>query len=186
MPETETMGTGLKYNIDYPKHSGDLTGDIYSPYLITSGRKGTGISFGNTSVNTNVITKPFEAKPSIDNGAKIKCQYYFKGCLDALDRAITNFDEIFSRANALDELNRNLSILWEYRKHREEQFARLINKIQTLLLEVEAEKITLRQLNILLEVLSDAFAKQVFTNEDIKNYLIKFQQSGYDIYKGLR
>ena len=186
MPETETMSPELKYNVSYPKHSSNPTGEYYLPFIITSGRKGTGTSFGNTSVNTGVITKPSEVKPSMDNGQKIKCQYYFNGCLDALDRAITNFDEIFSRANALDELNKNLVFLWEYRKHREEPYARLINKAQTLLLEVKAEEITLGQLNILLEVLRDAFDKQVLTNEDIKNYLIKFQQSGYDIYKGLR
>lgn len=186
MQETETVGAELKYNVSYPKHSSNLTGEPYLQNLITSGRKGTGTPFGNAFVKANVITKSIEAIPSINNGEKIKCQYYFKGCSEALERAITNFDEIFSLANALDDLNKNLALLWEYRSYREEPYGDLINEVQTLLIEVKTEKITLDQLKVLLEVVKDASDKQILADIDVNEYLIKLSQTGYDISKGLR
>src|SRR3972149_10829058 len=129
MQGTETAGGELKYDVSYPKHSSNLTGEHYLQDLITSGRRGTGTPWGNAFVKSNVTTKPLEAIPSTNNREKIKCQYYFKGCLEALDRAITNFDDIFSRGNSLNDLKKNLAFLWEHRGYREEPYARLINKV---------------------------------------------------------
>ena len=111
MQGTETAGGKLKYDVSYSKHSSNLTGEHYLQDLITSGRRGTGkgTSFGTTFVKTNNITKPRDAIPSTNNREKIKCQYYFKGCLEALDRAITNFDDIFSRGNSLNDLKKNMN-----------------------------------------------------------------------------
>lgn len=188
MQGTETAGGKLKYDVSYSKHSSNLTGEHYLQDLITSGRRGTGkgTSFGTTFVKTNDITKPRDAIPSTNNREKIKCQYYFKGCLEALDRAITNFDDIFSRDNALDDLNKNLALLWEHRRYREEPYGDLINEVQTLLIEVKTEKITLDQLKVLLEVVKDASDKQILADIDVNEYLIKLSQTGYDISKGLR
>lgn len=187
MQGTETVVGEFKYEVSYPKHSStDSTGERYLNNLITSGRRGTGTSFGNTFVKTNDITKPLEAIPSTNNREKIKCQYYFKGCLEALDRAITNFDDIFSRDNALDDLNKNLALLWEHRRYREEPYGDLINEVQTLLIDVKTEKITLDQLKVLLEVVKDASDKQILADIDVNEYLIKLSQTGYDISKGLR
>ena len=187
MQGTEAVGGELKYHdVNYSKLSSNLTGERYLNNLITSGRRGTGASFGNPFVKTNDITKPRDAIPSANNKEKIKCQYYFKGCLEALDRAITNFDDIFSRDNALNDLKKNLAFLWEHRGYREESYARLINKVQTLLLEVKPEEITLDKLKVLLEILNDASDKQVLTKDEIKEYLLKFARIGYNIFKGLR
>lgn len=186
MQGTETAGGELKYDVSYPKHSSNLTGEHFLQDLITSGRRGTGSPWGNVFAKTNVTTKPLGAIPSINNGEKIKCQYYFKGCLEALDRAITNFDDIFSRDNALDDLNKNLALLWEHRRYREEPYGDLINEVQTLLIEVKIEKITLDQLKVLLEVVKDASDKQILADIDVNEYLIKLSQTGYDISKGLR
>jgi hypothetical protein len=187
MQGTEAVGGELKYHdVNYSKLSSNLTGERYLNNLITSGRRGTGASFGNPFVKTNDITKPRDAIPSANNKEKIKCQYYFKGCLEALDRAITNFDDIFSRDNALDDLNKNLALLWEHRRYREEPYGDLINEVQTLLIEVKTEKITLDQLKVLLEVVKDASDKQILADIDVNEYLIKLSQTGYDISKGLR
>ncbi len=187
MQGTETIGGEFNYDVSYPKHSSNLlTGEHYLNTLTTSGRRGTGTSFGNTFAKTNDITKPLEAIPYTNNREKIKCQYYFKGCLEALDRAITNFDDIFSRGNSLNDLKKNLAFLWEHRGYREEPYARLINKVQALLLEVKPEEITLDKLKVLLEILNDASDKQVLTKDEIKEYLLKFARIGYDIFKGLR
>lgn len=83
-------------------------------------------------------------------------------------------------------MNKNLALLWEYRKYREEPYGDLINEVQTLLIEVKTEKITLDQLKVLLEVLKDASDKQALTDNDVNEYLIKLSQTGYDISKGLR
>jgi len=187
MQGTEAVGGELKYHdVNYSKLSSNLTGERYLNNLITSGRRGTGASFGNPFAKTNDITKPRDAIPSANNKEKIKCQYYFKGCLEALDRAITNFDDIFSRDNALDDLNKNLALLWEHRRYREEPYGDLINEVQTLLIEVKSEKITLDQLKVLLEVVKDASDKQILADIDVNEYLIKLSQTGYDISKGLR
>lgn len=186
MQGTEAVGGELKYDVNYSKLSSNLTGERYLNNLITSGRRGTGTPFGNLFVKTNVIIKPLEAIPSTNDREKIKCQYYFKGCLEALDRAITNFDDIFSRNNALDDLNKNLALLWEHRRYREEPYGDLINEVQTLLIEVKTEKITLDQLKVLLEVVKDASDKQILADIDVNEYLIKLSQTGYDISKGLR
>ena len=73
MQGTETVGGEFKYDVSYPKHSSNLTGEHYLQDLITSGRRGTGkgTSFGNTFVKTNDITKPREAIPSTNNREKI-------------------------------------------------------------------------------------------------------------------
>lgn len=186
MPGTEAVEEEVKNDVNYNKLSSNLTGEHYLNNLTTSGRRGTGTSFGKTSVNVHDITKPRDAIPSTNNREKIKCQYYFKGCLEALDRAITNFDDIFSRDNALDDLNKNLALLWEHRRYREEPYGDLINEVQTLLIEVKSEKITLDQLKVLLEVVKDASDKQILADIDVNEYLIKLSQTGYDISKGLR
>ena len=186
MPGTEAVEEEVKNDVNYNKLSSNLTGEHYLNNLTTSGRRGTGTSFGKTSVNVHDITKPRDAIPSTNNREKIKCQYYFKGCLEALDRAITNFDDIFSRDNALDDLNKNLALLWEHRRYREEPYGDLINEVQTLLIEVKTEKITLDQLKVLLEVVKDASDKQILADIDVNEYLIKLSQTGYDISKGLR
>ena len=186
MPGTEAVEGEVKYDVNYNKLSSNLTGEHYLNNLTTSGRRGTGTSFGKTSVNVHDITKSIEAVPSTNNKEKIKCQYYFKGCSEALDRAISNFDDIFSLGNSLNDLKNNLALLWDQRIYREEPYARLINKVQTLLLEVKPEEITLDKLKVLLEILNDASDKQVLTKDEIKEYFLKFARTGYDIFKGLR
>jgi hypothetical protein len=122
-----------------------VSGDSYSPSLVTSGSRATGAVIDKVSTSGKSGTP----RKSPERRSIHKAIAIFATCLDQLDIALDEGAEFFARNNALEHFRSSLDALWKMRSEREEAFGDVINTIQAIFLKRRVEDFSRAQLELL-------------------------------------
>ena len=91
--------------------SGSVSGEAHAPTLVTSGTHSTGER--RKPAQHGKSLRPLS--PKVEPKVKHACYALFTACIDDLERALDHDSEFFLRNNALEQLKRRLTELWEIR-----------------------------------------------------------------------
>lgn len=173
-------GTARGLSSSVPLASCGLSGDRHARHLTSSGTTAT----GTEDRATVAIHKPVPEKES-HPGSAAKIKLALQSCNDAVDRALESYEDLVERGNAINDLKDALNQLWKWRGTREEQFGDLVNHLETLLLDVEPEKMTRQKVEAFRGVIHSICALSHLTDPDLRNIESRLAKAGFEISRGL-
>ncbi len=163
-----------------------LSGEKHINSLLSSGDLATTWDYAQKYSTSQEITHTTHLKSKPIQGSQIRIQKAFNVCIDAIERAIENKEDIIGKSNAINEIRISLEQLWQERKNKEDQFGDIINIIQGALHEEQADDITIKQLYAISKVLKNISNISQLTNSDHRDALKIMDEGGSDIFKFLR
>ena len=119
-------------------------------------------------------------------GSRRRIQQAFTECKVALECALNSGHDFIAKANALTDFADALAVLWNERTHRERQFSLVVNRLQTMMLEMDLENVLEEKLQAVRRVVSSAAAAPQLTNSDVRFVSSTLAKAGCDVFTGLR
>ncbi len=185
MGENETCVTSLveQHGRDNDRITvgGSVSGEHYSPTLQTSGTMSTGSTALHTSARGTRCSPLLEIAPRI----KHRIHALLDACITNLDQANDNSEDFFIRNNSLERVRDSLSDLWSIRSKREEQFAEVINMLQSVFLDRPVEDFAERQIDALKCVFVKLRDEPIFDDEVANEVTADLLKGGVDVFREL-
>jgi hypothetical protein len=155
-----------------------VSGEDYSPTLITSGNRSTGSESPPTSRRRQLALRP-----AVSSKAQHRCQAVLAACIEDLGRAIDNNADFFARNNALEQLKAKLTDLWEMRTEREAAFGEFANMIQAVFVQRRVEDFTQQQLVCICSVFEKLQQEPLFDDELVNAITVELLGGGIDVFR---
>ena len=152
---------------------------------------GTFVSWGDCAANIDASigassTEVGAASALPVAGSRRRIQQAFTECKVALECALESGDDLIAKANALTDFSDALAVLWTERPHRERQFSLVVNRLQTMMVEMDLENVSEDKLRALRSVVSSAAAAPQLTNSDVRFVSSTLAKAGCDVFTGFR
>ncbi len=119
-------------------------------------------------------------------GSATRVSRYFAKCREAIREALENHEDVMAINNAMQDYQSGLAALWEERGNRERAFGLLVNRLQTMLLDVDVETISKPALKAVDHVVREASYPSRLTASDVKSFNQRLNKAGCDVFTGLR
>jgi hypothetical protein len=162
---------------------GSVSGSRWAEGIETAGSRSTG---EGRRLFTDTLSKKL---PSISRPVPIKVihtrRFYLQSCIDALENAENNSEDIILKSNCLTDVQDHLQVLWELLEgdSESEAFEEIINVLQIAFCHKSLETLTPNQLSSIKSVLV-----KLHENPDIEDHVAnEFTQElirgGVDVFR---
>jgi len=162
-------------------HETDTSGAGHARNLVSSGKTG-----GGDHLSSRIAAPAEVGGKRVPTDSAKTTRLLFDSCLQAVESAIDSEGDKIEQGNAFFTLLDGLGNLWELREGQENQFAQLINLLQTLLLRTERENYDAEQMDSIRRVLKAASFRRPITDQDIAEYVSILSRGGCDVFRALR
>lgn len=162
--------------------SGEVSGDRYSPTILTSANRATASGDRGSSAE---FRRGGVAAHGLEPKTRHKCEHLFAACVQNLVRATDSDEDFFNRNNALSEVKEALNELWALRTLREEGFAELINVLQIAFVQRSVESFSGPQLQALRSIFESAAETEEFDDDVCNRLTTELIDGGIDVFREL-
>jgi hypothetical protein len=170
---------------EIPLVRGSFSGGPKAPGIETPGTRLTGENVRD--LKGPVSLDRSTSRRSVSERTLRRRRIQLKACLEELERARTNAEDVILRSNAMDDARRYLEVLWEQVKDNPDSapFEEMINILQIALCPEELEVLTVSQMDALRSVLTKMHEDPDLNDQTANDLTQELMEGGIDVFRGI-
>ena len=153
----------------------------YSPTLQTSGTSKTGSPVPSRAADPKSRRSSHKVEPRV----RQRCRLLFGSCVDHLNSALDTPDDHFIRYNALERLKDSFAELWDHRNDREREFAEVVNVLQGVIVEKDADNLSVSEIRAIRSACLRLHDEPVITRLVINDVALSLMEDGINVFHPL-